>query len=166
MCYGQNMVQNRKHNLGRIRLIRKLLREFCKVPTSRRLWCRGLLLVYGFQMYRKIILVKMIGASLGLRCFSDSSFSVICIPLSRQVAKKTDAIFWDYNAHEALLLPMAYVDPCCFQDLLYVPTGHFGHQNHHLGGHHSSVFIQNMFVSPSLQFFWYFCWFSLPALFA
>ena len=93
MCYGQNMVQNRKHNLGRIRLIRKLLREFCKVPTSRQLWCRGLLLVYGLQMYPKIILVKMIGASLGLRCFSVSSFSVTCIPLSRQVAKKLMPFF-------------------------------------------------------------------------
>jgi hypothetical protein len=97
--------------------------------------------------------------------FSFILFSNMYPPV-KTGGQKADAIFWDYNAHEALLLPMAYVDPCCFQDLLYVPTGNFGHQNHHLGGHHSSVFIQEMFVSPSLQFFWYFCWSSLPALFA
>ena len=70
--------------------------------------------------------------------FSFILFSNMYPPV-KTGGQKTDAIFLDYNAHEALLLPMAYVDLCCFQDLLYVPTGNFGHRNHHLGGHHSSV---------------------------
>ena len=135
-------------------MTRRLLRVFYKAPITQLLWCHGLLRVDGPQMLPKIIAAKTIGAFRGLKCFSVSSCLVICTPGQNRWSK-ADAIFWDYNAQEALLLPTS---------TRAASRIYFTFQQAILAIKTITLVNKEVLITPSFQFFWYVCWSSLPAL--
>lgn len=88
--------------------------------------------------------------------FSFVLFSGMYPPV-KTGGKKADAVFLNYSSGEALMLPASTRSA----SKTYLFASHFGYQNHHIGSNFAELFIQKVPMSPSLQFYWYVCWFAL-----
>jgi hypothetical protein len=76
-------------------------------------------------------------------------------PQVKTGGQKADAIFWDYNAQEALLLPTS---------TRAASRIYFTFQQAILAIKTITLVNKEVLITPSFQFFWYVCWSSLPAL--